>query len=188
MSRGLIACLAMSRWTSIILVRCLLLGLLVLSMLAGCTSATPTAARQPDYPINLIPMYGHPGIEKTAQQKSIDAEFIETVTRDKTRSEAGQYFASMGWHFLQKNEPATAMRRFNQAWLLDADNYLAHWGFGVLVGMQGNNEDAITHLQHALSLIKADDREKPRLMTELGHAYGKQAYSVKGYAQLKSHD
>lgn len=57
-----------------------------------------------------------------------------------------QYFskatAQLGWQYLfQKNDPVTAMKRFNQAWLQNPQNYEAYWGFGIIRGMQAESSD-----------------------------------------------
>ncbi|MBU2512161.1 hypothetical protein KJ966_12545 [bacterium] len=73
------------------------------------------------HPINELPMYG--GVEKTPEQKKLDDEFIKTVTQQNgTREKASENVANLGWKYLRKGDQKTAMKRFNQAWLLNSKN------------------------------------------------------------------
>lgn len=77
--------------------------------------------------INERPMYG--SVEKSAELKQADQKFIETVTQNVTRDSASRHFSGRGFQLLQNGDYRTAIKRFNQAWLLDSTNYEAYWGF-----------------------------------------------------------
>lgn len=51
-----------------------------------------------------------------------------------------------GWEFLSQGDKETAMRRFNQAWLLNAHNGIARWGMGAI-------EASLGHFDSSLSLF-----------------------------------
>ncbi len=122
-------------------------------------------------PINLMPMYGYPAIEKTDQQKEADEQFIKTVVAESgSREKASRGFAAWGWKDRQKGDMANAMRRFNQSWLLNPNSYLPYWGFGALLLAQGKPAVAATHFERALTLID-EEGEKPRLLTDTARAY-----------------
>lgn len=102
-----------------------------------------------DYPINELPMYGLR--EKTAEQKRADEAYIEAMTQDgKSRAEAAESAARMAWNIFYQGDKATAIRRFNQAWLLDPQNQLALWGFAVTCIDRGQLEDAIRYYRMAI--------------------------------------
>ncbi len=148
-------------------IRSFLLTAIILS--AGATYAPKIEADK--LPINLIPMYGYPDIEKSEEQKKADKKFIRTVVANSgTREEGSKMFAAEAWRNLGKGDAANAMRRFNQSWLLNPKGYLPYWGFGALLLAQGKATKAVTHFEKALSLIN-EDGEKPRLLTDTARAY-----------------
>jgi hypothetical protein len=53
---------------------------LIAIMLSACASHSRPITDTDNNPINLIPMYGYPTIEKTEQQQKADERFIKIVT------------------------------------------------------------------------------------------------------------
>ena len=91
--------------------------------------------------ISLLPMYG--GVEKTEKQKQADEIYLKTMDANfNDRRAASESAAKAGWGFLRRGDWKTAMRRFNQAWLLNPDYYEAYGGFAVILDQQGNFQDA----------------------------------------------
>jgi tetratricopeptide (TPR) repeat protein len=122
-------------------------------------------------PINLIPMYGYPKIEKTDMQKEADEQFIKTVvTNSGSREKASKEFAAEAWREKQKGNVQNSMRYFNQSWLLNPNYYQPYWGFGSLLLSEGEPDIAVTHFEKALTLID-EEGEKPRLLTDTAKAY-----------------
>ena len=94
-------------------------------------------------------MYGHR--EKTTDQKLADQRYIKTMTSDgRSRSEGAESAAKLGWNTYYAGDCAQAMRRFNQAWLLDHDNQLALWGFAVIALERDQVEEAVQYFEMAL--------------------------------------
>jgi len=89
----------------------------------------PTPAR----PLNQQPMYGNQ--PKTQPMIDADQRFIEDALKTGlTRAQASDKSVQLGWqYFQQRHDIATAMKRFNQAWLLDPDNGDAFHGFAILM-------------------------------------------------------
>jgi tetratricopeptide (TPR) repeat protein len=138
-------------------------------VLTAC--ASPGGPQGDDSSSNLIPMYGHPAIEKSAAQKKADEDFIKTASgAEGSREKASKAFAAEGWRLLQRGDTASSMRRFNQSWLLNPNDYLPYWGFGALLFAQRKPSDAATHFEKALSLI-TEGSEKPRLLRDASRAY-----------------
>jgi len=79
-----------------------------------------------------LPMYG--GVEKNAEMREIDRKFIDGVlSTGHTRQTGAKAAAERGFQFFHQGDYRTAIRRFNQAWLLDPDNPEAHHGFALVV-------------------------------------------------------
>ena len=73
------------------------------------------------------------------------------MTRDgRSREDAADSAARLGWNFFYAGDCATAIKRFNQAWLLDPDNQLALWGFGAISLDRGEFDAATTYLEMAI--------------------------------------
>ena len=111
-------------------------------------SGTDTDATA-DYPINELPMYGRR--EKTAEQKRADAKYIRVMTKGgRSREEAAEVAAKNAWNVFYSGDKAAAIRRFNQAWLLDPDNQLALWGFAVTSIDRGEWDAALRYYRMAI--------------------------------------
>jgi Tfp pilus assembly protein PilF len=83
-------------------------------------------------PLNEMPMYG--GIEKTDNMKECDAAFIKSIEKDgQSRERASLEIAQAGWVYYSKGDLTTAIKRFNQAWLVDPENSDAYHGFALII-------------------------------------------------------
>lgn len=83
-----------------------------------------------------IPMWE--GVQKTAKQLATDKQFLRTM-RELTKGKmeiAVQDALQKGWRFIGKNQPDMAIKRFNQAWLIDPDNPGIYWGFAIATDLQ----------------------------------------------------
>jgi tetratricopeptide (TPR) repeat protein len=125
----------------------LLFGALSLFVVSSAASGATK-----DYPPNEQPMYG--GIQKTAAMKKADDEYIQRVLASGyTRQSGARAAVELGFRYFSKNDFATAMKRFNQAWLLDPGLGDTYHGFAlVLIERDGNDKDAEAMFRKALSL------------------------------------
>lgn len=133
------------------------LTIALLSVEAASTSAQ--VARSSD--INLLPMYGK--FEKSRALQKADANLL---AKFPNRKDAATQFANRGWDYFYINDLTTAIKRFNQAWLLDSTNASAYWGFGVIEGRRGHHTEALRYFQTSL-------RHNPtnrRLLVDIGQA------------------
>lgn len=82
--------------------------------------------------INLLPKYGM--IQKNEAQITADKKFLASMDEyfKGDRKKASEITAMRGWQFLRKGDAETAMKRFNQAWLLDNKNGTALWGMAAI--------------------------------------------------------
>lgn len=81
---------------------------------------------------NLLPKYG--GLPETAIEKEINANFISGMAEDYhgDLKKASMDMAMRGWQYLSAGDLDDAMRRFNQAWLLNKKNGTALWGMAAV--------------------------------------------------------
>lgn len=91
---------------------------------------------------NTLPMYGGPAQVKTPLQLEADEKFIQAMTNNQSREKASKAVAVGGWQFFNKGDLPTAMKRFNQAWLLNPNNPEAYKGFAAILRKQGKMKEA----------------------------------------------
>ena len=128
--------------------------------------------------IDNIPMYGQPKVERPEVLKKADEDFIKQATGGFGNREA----ASKAWYaqaekFMSKGNVDYAMRRYNQSWLLNPNNYQPYWGFARVVAEQEKLDDAIEFLEKAKSLCD-DNFQKVALLADAGTIYSYKADSI----------
>ncbi len=109
---------------------------------------------------NLLPMYGN--IEKPPHIIATDEQFIQSATGNGqiTKEEASMYMTYVGgWGYFFTEEYDMSMKRFNQAWLLNPENYHVYWGFGRLLEKQNKNNEAKEMYEKALSYYKQNNQK-----------------------------
>lgn len=150
--------------------RNILFSIVTAIILTACASAPP--------PINLLPMYGYPEVEKPENLKKADEDFINSaIAEHGSREKATKAYAFFGVMFESKGDTENAMRRYNQTWLLNPNSFQPYWGFGSLLLAQGKAAEAATHYEKALTLLD-DNSVKPRLLSETSKAYTAQGISA----------
>ncbi|WDF48099.1 hypothetical protein PQ459_06350 [Chryseobacterium sp. KACC 21268] len=98
--------------------------------------------------INVLPMYGN--AKKCKEQLESDKEFLAEMDKKfDNRKDAAKSLIKSGWDYFYKNDYNTSMKRFNQAWLINKEIYEIYWGFGNLVAVQGNPENALKYFDLA---------------------------------------
>jgi tetratricopeptide (TPR) repeat protein len=153
------------------MLKCLGAGLIAVSLAA----LGPGWAGAQSDPTEGLPMFGQPAIARPENLKKTDEAFIrDTTFRFGSRPVASRALADQGWASLRKGMLDIAMRRFNEAWLLNPKNYQAFWGFGAVLSEQRKLAEAIEQLETARSLVD-DPRQRLALLADLGavhSAYG----------------
>lgn len=138
-------------------------------LISGCAS-TPTGSR-----IDNVPMYGQPEIVRPDFLQQADEQFIrEAVAGFGTREKASDIWWAQAEEFMAQNNLDFAMRRYNQSWLLNQNNFKAYWGFARVLLERGAIEPALVHLEKAMTLC-ADNFQRPALLTDAGSAYSNKA-------------
>jgi tetratricopeptide (TPR) repeat protein len=92
---------------------------------------------------NLLPKYG--GLPKPEWQKQADAAFIKATDEEYhgDRIKASMDTATRGWQYLAAGDLENAMRRFNQAWLLNNNSGTALWGMAVVEASWSKFDDSL---------------------------------------------
>ena len=91
----------------------------------GC--ASPTGGQR----IDNIPMYGQPEITRPDFLKKADEDFIAKASGGfgGDRKAASDAWIAQADKYMREENLDYAMRRYNQAWLLNPDSYKPYWGF-----------------------------------------------------------
>src|SRR5659263_21881 len=77
-------------------------------------------------PNNNLPRYGN--VKKNQKYIDIDNKFIDEVVKQfGSRKEAAKNSVGYGWDYFQRGDITNAMKRFNQAWLLDSTLIDTYW-------------------------------------------------------------
>ena len=106
-------------------------------------------------PIDQVPMYG--GMDRSADPalRGADQRLIsQTTAHYGSREKASSAFVGNAFAYYGKDDLVNAMRRFNQAWLLDPNNPEVYWGFGAVRHDQGKSCEAMALFDMAASFGK----------------------------------
>lgn len=92
-------------------------------------------------PDNTKPMYGN--VKKTGEYLKADNEFIATVVKQfGTKDSACKVYVNFAWRYLFNNDRTSAIRRFNQAWMLNPQNCDVYYGFYAFQKLENNEVEA----------------------------------------------
>lgn len=98
-------------------------------------------------------MYGGMDRSQIPEIRAADAKFISDVTAQFGSREHGSVaWVNQGFKFYQADKLGMAMRRFNQAWLLNPDNPEVYAGFASVLNDQGKSCAAAEQMETALAL------------------------------------
>lgn len=112
--------------------------LLTLIIIGLSSCSIGTRGQQPD---NLKPMYGE--VTKNEEYQKSDQRFInESIKQFGTADSAAARYTDHAWRYFYNNDMNTAMKRFNQVWLLNPEFPDTYFGFAALTEMRGNQAEA----------------------------------------------
>ncbi|MBP5441127.1 MAG: hypothetical protein J6Y14_09535 [Fibrobacter sp.] len=118
-----------------------IISVLSIIALVGCASAPRQRS------INEIPEYGNQ--PKSPEMLQADQQFLNKVQGKE--QEAFEHLMNVGWSFFQRGDIGTAIKRFNQAWLIDSTRYESYWGFAAAEGRLNNLKTSKLYYEKALS-------------------------------------
>ncbi|MBH0180882.1 MAG: hypothetical protein HP490_04180 [Nitrospira sp.] len=103
-----------------------------------------------------LPMYGGMDRKSVSAFREADEELrAGSIEAFGTLKDASDISVDHGFKFVAHKEYSMAMKRFNQAWVLDPDNPRVYWGFGTVLVQRGQSCDAVPLLEKALSYERA---------------------------------
>lgn len=153
-----------------------LIALLSFLVLTGCMTSGGTKTR-----VDNIPMYGQPEIVRPDALKQADQDFIAKVEKELgSREEASKRWWAQAERFMNQGNIDYAMRRYNQSWLLDPNNYQPYWGFARVMLEQGKLDQGLKYLEKAEELIN-DNFQKVALLSDMATAYTYKGKADKSY-------
>ena len=149
--------------------------------LTGCVSPPYPGLRpaaSENERIDDLPMYGQPEIQRPDFLKKADQQFIEEATqRVGGREQASHAWWTAAELHMKERQLHLAMRRYNQAWLLDPQSYKPYWGFARITLQRDQFDEAIGFFDTAKKLCR-DDFQRAALLADSGTAYSSKAESL----------
>ena len=150
----------------------------VVCVFLGLTAGVPygTAEEQTSASVDLSLLQGvikdvYGAFPKTAEHEAADHKFVEAALADfPTRDTATRYALELAWQSYCDGDEQTALKRFNQAWLLTPNHPEPFHGFAVYMLEKGRIDEAIALSKKALEL----DPRHARAMCTLARAYAAQ--------------
>jgi tetratricopeptide (TPR) repeat protein len=116
-----------------------------------------------------LPMYG--GLDRNADPilKGADEALIDGTTKEfGSRAIASQRFVDQGFRFYFQNDLQTAMRRFNQGWLLNPNNPDVYYGF---MAVLNDRQEFCAAREMAEKAFELGLRRKPEELADAGRVY-----------------
>ncbi len=113
-------------------------------------------------PIDQVPMYG--GVNRNADpvlREGDEALIRDTSNHYGSRPKASMAFVETAFNYYYQNNLDYAMRRFNQAWLIDPKNPEVYWGFASVLHDRGEYCEALRLLELGLSKGQIQSGHKP---------------------------
>lgn len=147
--------------------RAIYLSALILCALVLCALVTGPVNLSFAEDLSLIPLYGDG--EKTKSEEEIRAD--DQFRRDAVKSagsadRAASVLIAKGFESVAANDLDTAMRRFNQAWLLKPNRADVYWGLAAVESSRGNDVSSLKLFEEARNI----DPKNPELLSD--YAFG----------------
>ncbi len=150
------------------------INLCLVSFILFSVNVSPLSAAPRGRGIDQEPMYGGMNRNAYPKLKRGDEVLIAGVTKEwGSRAKASKAFVEQGIRFYQRGDYSTAIKRFNQAWLIDPGNPDAFWGFAMIYYDEDNLDDAKKMIDKAFALSLSD----PVALADAGLIYALYAFA-----------
>ncbi|HEX9392544.1 MAG TPA: hypothetical protein VF928_14635 [Usitatibacteraceae bacterium] len=124
---------------------------IIRALLVAAGFVALSAAAQ-NVPVDQMPMYGGMDRSQVPALKEGDEKFISSVVAEfGSREKASMAWVNRGFTLYQQDDLAGAMRRFNQAWLLNPNNAEVYWGFASVLTDRNKYCEALKMVELAQS-------------------------------------
>lgn len=125
--------------------------ILLALFLAACATG-PSGRSGGPVSIDQVPMYGGMDRSRFPELKAADEKLIQDTARFYgSREAASRSFADTAFRYYRQDKLEAAMRRFNQARLINPENPDVYWGFASVLHDQGKDCEALKLLEVGLS-------------------------------------
>ncbi len=132
---------------------------------------------------NEEPMYGNRAF--TAEQTQLNNDVVERAIQEAgSREQAAERTIKLAWQYYYNRNPQTAMKRFNQAWLIDPNHPEVYYGFAYLLSVQRRTDDAIPYYKKVLTM----NPMHAMASANLAYSYYQQAQAAYRKKQLQVPD
>jgi len=145
-----------------------------------CRVAAPILIRRTHYRC----LANRRSIVRKIKKKSDEAFIRDSTLRFGSRQAGSNTLAAQGWVAARAGQDDVAMRRFNQAWLLNPKNYSVFWGFGAMLSGKGKLSEALEYLETARELVN-DPKQRVALLCDLGAVHSAYAARLPADRQLE---
>lgn len=129
-----------------------------------------------------IPMWE--GVLKSPQQLAADKQLIEAMKKATAGNldVAAKAAVVRAWQAIGRGDPETAIKRLNQAWLLNPDRGDIYWAYGVATAIRGDSIDAVDrHFRQAERIIG----QEARLYADWGRVFEQRGFAEKALPHFK---
>ena len=139
--------------------------LLVIAVIAGCATSAPL---QPAKGGDQEPMYGGMDRQSVPALRTADEKLIAGASKEfGSREKGSDAFVDQGIRLYQADNLSLAMKRLNQAWILNPSNPNVFWGFAMIYHDQGENCKAKDMIDRSVGL----NLSKPIALADAGRIY-----------------
>lgn len=134
-------------------------------LLGGCVATGPSSRGNG---IDQFPMYGGMDRQSVPALKAADDELISGVSKAYgSREKGSDAFMEQGIRYYQQGDHSKAMKRFNQAWILNPRNPDVFWGFAIVIHEEDKYCEAKDMIDRAVEL----NLSKPVALADAGRIY-----------------
>ena len=131
---------------------------------------------------NTLPMYGCGSYDeyitkRSDQQKKADDDLIKTIlsANNNDSIKASNYTNKRGWDYSNSGDFITARKRFNQAWLIDHNNFVTFWQFAISYAKENKKDLALVNFERAVAMYdekyKVSKNDLTTLICDRGLSY-----------------
>ena len=117
-------------------------------LLIVCSTFFCSCSRE--VPINERPMYGN--VPFTPKVQKANEQFIKETEQLGSKEYGAEQMVRLALDFYHKGDLAMAMKRYNQAWLLNPNNADIYFGFARIAEKKNNLDEAIDMYTRAIKL------------------------------------
>lgn len=127
------------------------------------------------------PMYGN--FKRSEIEMAVDRELVQkAIALAGSEEKALKQTIDLAWKYYKAGDFKSAIKRFNQAWLIDSSNAEVYFGFGMLLSERGDLQQAVTMYHKTLEINPSHHLA----VVNLGRAYTLWASQIADFDKNKA--